>query len=200
MASNHPTELTLTEQDIQRFLTMMPSGKPGECWEWPKIGSRGYGYFAVHHEGDLKKRWRNRQAHRVSWYIVNGPIPDGLLVCHKCDNPPCVNPGHLFIGDFKGNAADMVAKGRHKWTEEARRKHFENVGRGKSAPRSRHPERYPVGEKATPWAKLDADIIKAIREEYARQKTPSTTLAIRYSVSKQTILRIIHRRAWKHVA
>ena len=53
--------------------------------------------------------WR---AHRFAWYEANGPIPDGLLVLHKCDNPPCINVEHLFLGTHADNVADMVAKGR----------------------------------------------------------------------------------------
>jgi len=51
-------------------------------------------------------------AHRVTWEIVNGPIPDGLLVLHHCDNPPCTNPIHLFLGTIKDNSHDAMHKGR----------------------------------------------------------------------------------------
>lgn len=77
------------------------------CLEWQGAhNQRGYGLLL--HEG---KRW---VASRLVWACTNGPIPEGLFVCHSCDNPPCCNPAHLFLGTAKDNVRDMMAKGRRR--------------------------------------------------------------------------------------
>jgi len=76
------------------------------CWEWQaSVTNRGYGRFTdrSHHTS---------AAHRIAWELTNGPIPDGLFVCHHCDNPKCVNPAHLFLGTNIDNVRDMESKGR----------------------------------------------------------------------------------------
>jgi hypothetical protein len=79
------------------------------CWEWTAGTYRkGYGKFSV-------ARSTNAQAHRVSWQMGSGPIPDGLFVCHHCDNPSCVRPDHLFLGTNRDNVRDCVQKGRLNW-------------------------------------------------------------------------------------
>ena len=80
--------------------------KTETCWLW--MGARN-----MTHYGLLGIDGHSRLAHRISYALLVGPIPDGLDVLHKCDNPPCVNPDHLFLGDAKANAADKIAKGRH---------------------------------------------------------------------------------------
>lgn len=78
---------------------------PTGCWLWRGgVSADGYGLFAI--------KSRANKASRVAWTLTNGPIPPGLLVCHHCDNPPCVNPAHLFLGTNRDNVMDMVRKGR----------------------------------------------------------------------------------------
>lgn len=76
------------------------------CWQWTGA-TTSWGY------GVLRVKGHNVHAHRVSWELHNGPIPEEMFVCHKCDNPQCTNPEHLFIGTARDNALDMIAKKRH---------------------------------------------------------------------------------------
>ena len=80
------------------------------CWVWQgSAGKDGYGRMVYRLDGQRVIRG----AHRVSWEVANGPIPEGMHVLHRCDNPPCVNPAHLFLGTQADNMRDMTRKGRH---------------------------------------------------------------------------------------
>lgn len=76
------------------------------CYLWTAAISGGYGKANYRGHRDL--------AHRMSYFFAKGPIPQGLFVCHHCDNPPCINPDHLFLGTALDNAADMIRKGRSR--------------------------------------------------------------------------------------
>jgi hypothetical protein len=82
----------------------------GDCWRWTGwYQSSGYGAFRIG-----GNRGKDVRAHRLSWILANGPIEQGLLVCHRCDHPWCVNPEHLFLGTAKDNIRDCAEKGRRK--------------------------------------------------------------------------------------
>jgi hypothetical protein len=93
----------------ERFWSLVrPAGALDEtvCWLWPlRTDDGGYGRLGFGGRGGQK-------AHRVAWELVHGSIPDGMRVLHKCDNPPCCNPTHLFLGSQQDNIADRQAKGR----------------------------------------------------------------------------------------
>lgn len=85
---------------------------PENCWPWlAGHDIHGYGVFMVGYPG----RMVPRKAHRIAWELTHAThIPKGLCALHECDNPPCVNPAHLFLGTLKDNAADMLRKGRNR--------------------------------------------------------------------------------------
>ncbi len=141
-----------------------------ECWEWTAFKNKdGYGYF--------KFQKKTERAHRISWKLINGFIPKGLLVCHKCDNPGCVNPDHLFLGTNKDNKLDCVSKGRH----------FKD---GKP----------PIlfGEKHGNHV-LTAKKVLKIRKEYTGKYGEMTMFAKRYGVHRSAIYRVVKRINWKHI-
>lgn len=112
-------EVKLTSEGIQNFWSKVERFEPSKCWPWMAgTLSNGYGYFRIPGTRILNCRFL---AHRISWMISHGPIPDGLFACHSCDNPPCCNPDHIFIGTQKENISDMMAKGRHPWKPGAKR-------------------------------------------------------------------------------
>ena len=93
----------------KRFWHFVVKGAtPEACWGWTGFttGTMGYAAISLDH--------RNVRAHRVSWELPRGPVPDGLWELHRCDYPLCTNPAHLFLGTPSDNVQDMISKGRHR--------------------------------------------------------------------------------------
>ena len=166
--------------DVDSFWARLVTNNTG-CREW--VGARsnnGYGNVAV---GGTT--WK---AHRLAWTLFNGPIPDGLYVCHRCDNPPCCNPDHLFLGTPKQNQEDMHSKGRFRT---ARRVAGWRVA---SATLSRPRPEYRGSNN--PNARLSRDDVQTIRERYASGGVSQAKIAAEYGVSQSVVSTIVRRKAW----
>lgn len=136
------------------------------CWEVPAVND-GYGTATV--------AGRQMGAHRLAYQIVFGPVPDGLMVCHSCDNRACVNPAHLWLGTNAENMADMARKGRRRGIAGTS---GENCGA----------------------AKLTESQVREIRRRYAAGGVSQRQLGAEYGVSQMPISYIVRRVTWKHVA
>lgn len=146
-----------------RFWKQVDKKATSECWEWQ--GSKGGGGYGLSYYNG-----KRCGAHRVSYILANGEIPDGLDVCHKCDNPACVNPAHLWLGTPKENTADMFRKKR------------DNRAKGE-----RRPEH-----------KLTDETVRQIRIWIA-EGISQRQIAKRLNVSQPAVCYVNTHKMWKHV-
>jgi hypothetical protein len=137
-----------------------------ECWTW--IGARNYQNYGTFRIDNSRKL-----AHRVSYQLFKSDFNPDLYVCHSCDNPPCVNPAHLWMGTAMDNARDRISKGRPG------------------------PSNQPTGEKNN-HAKLTEPQIKDIVDLY-KSGLVASEIAIIYGVEKSTICRITSGKGWRKV-
>lgn len=133
------------------------------CWEWQKCKTLGYGRLAVAGTG------KKSRAHRQSHALHTGPIPDGMLVCHACDNPSCVNPDHLFLGTQSDNMADMTAKGRQSRGE------------------------------ASGSAKLTKSDVLEIRDLALHKVFTQAAIGALYDIDQTAVSKIHSRKSWRHI-
>lgn len=152
--------ISLEERFVEKILIT------DDCWKWTASKYHdGYGIF--------RKGSKIHRAHRISYEIFIGEIPDDMLVCHHCDNPACVKPSHLFLGTIQDNIQDKCDKGRAS---------------GGSL----------KGEDS-PSHKFTEDIVKNIRLLYATGKFSYSKLSKKFGVSKPTVKDMVKRRTWRHI-
>lgn len=91
------------------------SSGPDACWPWKSVKAERKRIYASFLASKVGGEAKFMDAHKFAWELVNGPVPEGLNVCHRCDNPICCNPKHHFLGTNADNMQDMVCKGRDRW-------------------------------------------------------------------------------------
>lgn len=155
--------MALSEAIIARFISLTLPAPPSECVLW-MAGCTGLGYGQFCFDGEVF------YAHRVAWEIVNGPIPDGLLIRHSCDVTTCVNGRHLLSGNQKQNMQDKMCRGRHV---------------------------APGGER-NGRTTLTSQQVREFRRLHAEGKYNQSELGRKYGVSSRTASAIIRRETWKY--
>lgn len=159
-----------------RFWTKVEIKEPSECWLWGAgKDPAGYGRFGVLDWPIL--------AHRVAWLITKGKIPEGIIVCHRCDTPACCNPAHFFLGTHKTNAEDKVAKGRQT--------------KGITHHSQTKPECVVKGEGIKNSILVAGDIPQ-IRELRKAGHT-YRQIGLLFSVSVESIRDVVKGYTWKHI-
>ena len=152
---------------LERFWDKVGAMGPG-CWEWVGSTRAGYGRFYLDRNTEVL-------AHRFSFQIHNGPVPKGMHVCHHCDNPPCVNPAHLFMGTPADNTRDAMRKGRLS-----------------------DPPRMSLPGEANPNSRLTERDVLEMRRLYATEGRTLAALAEQFGVTLSAVGQVVTGKRWGH--
>ncbi|MFA5898141.1 MAG: HNH endonuclease signature motif containing protein [Hyphomicrobium sp.] len=153
------------ENTAKRFWARVSQQVEG-CWEWQ--GRR----MAKSPYGQTTYKSKPINAHRLAWILTHGAIPEGLVICHRCDNPPCCRPDHLFTGTHAENTADMIAKQRNHT---------------------------PPSGITHPAARFSADQVRALRARYDAGGVSTHELADEYGASSMAVWRVVTRKSYLDV-
>ncbi len=161
----------IDDKTLALFWSRVNIGGEDDCWEW-KVFTQSKKKMRY---PTFRQNNKNMNSHRFSWIIHNGPIPEGMLVLHRCDNPPCVNPNHLFLGTHLDNARDKIEKGRGGDTA--------NTGNRTNRRNCKFTEKE----------------VKEIRDLYSTGEFLYKELAVMFGAGYSTIGHIITRKTWSDV-
>lgn len=165
MATHNPTPLPVfSTNDCKRFWAKVKSGEPTECWPWIAGTSQGY--------GRIRMRTLTLYSHRVAYYLHYGVDTRGQFVLHRCDNPPCCNPSHLFLGTQADNMQDMVRKGRRPFRV--------------------------IYKTPNDNARVTIGDVRDIRRRYHNGESVNA-LASEYLIARQSVRRIAKGITWRYV-
>ena len=166
-----------------RFMRKIYLANDGsDCWLWGGgyFKQTGYGQFAVTSRVP-------ETAHRMAFAFWNYPVPDGMFVCHQCDNRKCVNPNHLFLGTPKDNVDDMFKKNRQQ-------DYSKNRASGDRHGLALHPEARLFGKK-NPQSILTDKLVLSIRDDSLSIKDIAADIGVSY----HTVWNVKNKRSWRHV-
>jgi hypothetical protein len=160
--------IELSAENINNFWNKVGKDSSNDCWPWTgAIHNPGYGKASIGHQKSIG-------AHRVSYILAYGQIPDGLFVCHRCDNRACVNPNHLFLGTPSDNTHDMDTKGRRITPDH----HGEN----------------------NPAAKINSEIAQIIRKRYNAGGVTMKQLGKEFGITGAQVRHIVRGFHWSTVS